>query len=247
MRRTTLPLFVTLLLGFGRPALAETRQDAGIWLANQIAAPVGEDFSLNLMIQSRWTREIDRYERTVVRPWLALDLAEGLQVALGYDAHLFENPRSFTEHRAWQRVEVRRAFGRVVGVTHFWLEERFFPGDDVAWRGRFLLGGVVALTRDLSFFARNEFLVDWNTTPVVRETGLGENQLAVGLSHRLASGVGLDIGYLQQYLDRSEDVFNHFLLVGFAFETPPLRNPLGARGGREAAPSGPSSPGESPF
>ena len=58
---------------------------------------------------------------------------------------------------------------------------------------------------------RNEWFVNLNTTPMVRRTGLGENQFAVTFNHPLGRWLQIETGYTLQYVDLAgPDVFNHF-------------------------------------
>lgn len=176
------------------------------------------------MVQNRWVRDIDSYERTVVRPWISFDWTERIELAVGYDGHHFENPLSTLENRAWQRIAYHHDFGGPALFTHFWLEERFFENtDSVAWRGRFQIGGLLDLPHDYQIVVRNEFFVDFNETTRIRHRGLGENHIFAGVRRPIRSWLGMEIGYLMQYLDRrSRDVFNHTLIIGFSFTTPQL-------------------------
>ncbi len=211
-----------LVVAIAAPASAATRQDGALWVVNQIAVPFDATFSFHVMTQHRILRDLDRYERTVVRPWIRTALPHGFAVSLGYDAHLVENPRATEEHRAWQRIELRREFGAFTGFGHFWLEERFFGGEDVAWRSRIGLGASLDLTERLQLVASNEFLVDLNETPTIRDRGLGDDRFVLGLSHRVAAGLRLNAGYMLRYLDLSPDLFEHTATIGFSFATPVL-------------------------
>ena len=187
--------------------------------------PLGDRLSFHTMVQNRWTDGVkDAYERTVVRPWLAVALPHHTEAAVGYDMHGFENPDDRREHRAWQRIAwAPRPASRVTLLSHFWLEERFFEGaSDVAVRGRFNVGARFDLGRDFDLVVRNEFFVNFNETSRVRATGLGENQLVVAFMKGLPGGLTFQAGYLQQYLDRpgGSDLFNHTAVTGFVWRTP---------------------------
>jgi len=208
------------------PATAGARDDndAGIWIMNQIAVPLDERVAAHVMVQNRWVDNVDTYQRTVVRPWLSFDWTEQVELSLGYDAHFFENPVDTTENRAWQRITFKHDFGVPTVFTHFWLEERFFErSDEVAWRGRFQLGGSVELPMDFAFVLRNEWFVDLNKTPRIRRTGLGENHFALAINHPLGRWLRIETGYTLQYVDLpGTDAFNHFWVVGFSATTPAL-------------------------
>lgn len=207
-------------------AWAEDRNDAALWLVNQVAVPLDERFAFHLMVQNRWVDDLDEYQRTVIRPWLSFDWTDHVELAVGYDAHNFEEPRSFLENRAWQRIAYHYDFGVPSLFTHFWLEERFFEDTSaVAVRGRFQIGGSLELPQDFGLVVRNEFFVDLNQPSPIRRVGLGEDHLFVGLSHPLGRWLRVEAGYLMQYLDRpGPDTFNHTFVLGFSATTPALRD-----------------------
>lgn len=206
------------------PAKAEDRNDGALWAVNQLAVPLDERFAVHLMVQNRWVDNLDSYQRTVIRPWLSFDWTERLDLDLGYDRHEFVNPSHGHEDRAWQRIAYRHKLGESTLLTHFWMEERFFQGSStVAFRGRFLIGVAHPLPADLGLIVRNEFLVDFHGTAIVRRAGLGEDQFYVGLNYPVARWVNLDMGYLMNYLDRKgPDQFNHALMIGLSFTTPAI-------------------------
>ena len=212
-----------LLAGVPRASRA-VDNDAGIWLANQVKVPLGERLAVHGMVQNRWSDEIDRYERTVLRPWVSYSWPGQGHVALGYDLHEFEQPDRW-EQRAWQRFAVEHPIDRFTLLGHVWMEERFFQNtDSVAVRARFNVGASADLGSDFSATLRNEFFFDLNGTSRVRNAGLGENQLVFALSRKLPGNLVFELGYLQQYLDRrgNADIYNHFVMTGFSWRTPQL-------------------------
>lgn len=209
-------------------ARAQDRQQGAFWMLTQVNAPLGRGLSANLMVQNRLVQDlaapgIGIYQRTVVRPWVSWVLPHRIEIALGYDAHIFENPSKFTEHRAWQRIGISRDFGRIGAMTHFWLEERFFPSSsEVAWRGRFLIGGWLELPHEFAAVVRNEFFVNFNATNIIQRTNLGEDQFFAGVNRPIGKYMRVETGYLLQYLDSDAggDIYNHTLMVGVALRTP---------------------------
>jgi len=213
------------------------QDDAALWVVNQLNVPVSERWSVNLMTQARIVREVGTYERTVVRPWVAVKLPWNFEAAVGYDAHLFENPRSFLESRGWQRLAYEHDWGYFKSQFHFWQEERFIQGDDeVAWRSRFLMGATTSLPYSLTGVVRNEFFINLNQTDKIRDTGLGEDQFFAGFRRPVNDWLRIEFGYLMQFLERpGKDLFNHGLLLGFAVETPRLDSLWSASRSREGS------------
>ncbi len=205
------------------PAAAE--QDAAAWLVNELVVPLGERLTFHTVVQNRWTDNVVHgYERTVVRPWLALALPHRLELALGYDLHEFEEPDGQVEHRAWQRIAWSHPVSRWAFLGHFWLEERFFEGaEDVALRGRFNLGVRRDLTADLDLTLRNEVFLGFNETSRQRRKGLVENQLVLELRKTLSERLRWNVAYLQQHNSGAgPDVTNHSLVTGFTWTAPDL-------------------------
>ena len=203
---------------------AEDRNDGALWTVNQIGVPLDERFAVHLMVQNRWSNDIESYERTVVRPWLSFDWTERVGLSLGYDRHEFVSPIHRHEDRAWQRIAYRHELGESTLLTHLWMEERFFQGSSTtAVRARFMVGATYPLSNELRLAVRNEFFVDLHGTSRVRRAGLGEDQLFLGINHPLHRWVNLELGYLMVYLDRKgPDQFNHALLMGLSFKTPKI-------------------------
>ena len=194
------------MLAFALQAHADAEHDGAVWIVNQAAVPLGERVSLHAMVQNRFTEDAATYQRTVLRPWIAYTWPEGFEAAIGYDAHLFESPNSIAEQRAWQRLAYQHDFGPVQGLTD----------ESVAFRLRWSIGGAVALPWETTLVARNEFFFDLNTTSRIRARKLGEDQLIVQLQRELFPGVRLDGGYLMQFLDGPDDLYNHTFAIGFA-------------------------------
>ena len=221
-------VILSLVVWIPSTAKAEDLNQGAFWMVSQVNAPLGRGLSANLMVQNRLVQDrlfpdAGVYQRTVVRPWLAWMLPHRIEIAVGYDAHIFENPLQFTEQRAWQRIGISRDFGRFGAITHFWLEERFFPrSSEVAWRGRFLIGAWLELPHRYTLIVRNEFFVNLNTTNLIRRTNLGEDQFFIGVNRALGRHLQVEAGYLLQYLDPAPgfEIYNHTLVVGVAFRTP---------------------------
>ena len=66
-------IFCALCLLLPVAASATDDNDAGIWINNQIAMPLDQRVAAHLMVQNRWVKNVESYERTVVRPWLSFD------------------------------------------------------------------------------------------------------------------------------------------------------------------------------
>lgn len=215
-------LLASLFLVMAPRSSRAVDDDAGVWLVNQVKVPLGDRLAVHAMLQNRWSDEIERYERTVVRPWISYSWKDRGHVALGYDLHEFEQPDRW-EQRAWQRFAVQRPIDRFTLMAHVWMEERFFQNtDDVAVRARFNVGASADLGTGFSATLRNEFFFDLNGTSRIRNAGFGENQLVFSIGRRLPGNLVFELGYLQQYLDRraNTDVINHFVMTGFSWRTP---------------------------
>jgi hypothetical protein len=203
-------------------ARAQDRNEAALWIVSQAHVPLGERLSFNVMVQNRLAQDIRVYDRTLVRPWLGVRLPEGFVLALGYDAHIIENPLELVEHRAWQRISYGHDFGRVRAFSHFWLEQRIREGvSRVGLVGRLLIGAQIAIPWEMNLVARDEIFFNMNTTAFIPRTGLNENRFFVGVNRPFGPHLRLEGGYQIQSLDRPlGDLFNHTLFIGVSVDTP---------------------------
>jgi hypothetical protein len=218
--RLSLALLVLLL-----PELARSAEhDGQLWLGTLLTVPVTERFRVRLLLQDRIFDDFSEQQQVLVRPSLELTLTPGVDAAVGYDAHVVQNPRSRLEQRVWQQLSLDRGWRSLSGRLRARLEERLFEGSDsVGVRARFLIGARAPLVDSLYATARNEFFVTLKDVSRGPDTGYDENRLFGGLGIALAEHMRLEGGYQMQWQQRrGRNLVGHTLLFGFSVRTPTL-------------------------
>jgi hypothetical protein len=173
--------------------------------------------------QGRFGEDISRFTQGIVRPGLGLALSERVTLWLGY-AWVPTDPsgpaNGTSEHRLWQQVmwTTPLPFGEFTLLSRTRLEQRFFEhSGDTGWRLRqftkvthplALEGRLYASLWDEVFLALDD--TDWGA-----RAGLDQNRSFGGMGLRLAPGVALEAGYLNQYIFRQvrDDASNHILAI----------------------------------
>lgn len=201
----TRPALALALLVLGAcPAHAE--QDGGLWFTALGVLPLNEDFSASLALQPRFDRDVDRYERLVVRPWITRRLDGGHTATLGYDAHVIEAPRDRVEHRAWQQWGWRLPVTANLR-TRLRLEERFVENVD----GTGVRLRVMAIWRRAlgdsgwTFEINDEIFFGLNDVAGGPRDGYDQNRFYAGFSRRLGPRLTGGVGYQMQHIDRPGD------------------------------------------
>jgi hypothetical protein len=210
-----------------RCATAQTRDDGGLWfavLAQGRFAPEGSDFG-----RLRWWLDLHERQRdegrdldtTIVRPGVGYALGERVTAFAGY-AWVIAEPRGrdeFGEHRIWEQLTWNLPVDGFTLQSRTRLEQRFLEGDgETGHRLRQFVKATLPLTHDRAVYASvwDEVFVDLDDTSWGQRTGLRQNRAFVGLGFVFGRGpdVALEVGYLQQWIDRRpEDRLNHILSI----------------------------------
>jgi Protein of unknown function (DUF2490) len=209
--------------GLALPLAAQTRDDGGAWLAwvaqGRLGAPDSGLGNLRwwLDAQDRQRDEGRHFDLAVIRPGLGYALHERLTAYVGY-AWVVADPigrDEFGEHRAWEQLTWMVPVGGLSVQVRTRLEQRFLETDgDTGWRLREFLKTTVPLTADRGWFvsAWDELFWDLDRTDWGQRAGFRQNRAFVGLGTFLddARRVSLEVGYLNQWIDRpGEDRMNH--------------------------------------
>jgi len=214
---------VHVVLALCAPLLAvpasAAEDDGRLWLTGSTRVGLPAAFSASLLLQTRFSDDIGEFERLVIRPSLGRSLGAGFSAAIGYGAHIIEEPTDKVEHRAWQQLSFEHRASFLNVVHRLRLEQRFLEGvDGTALRLRYLLGGSVPLfSSPLRASLRNELFFDLNSKRAGPDSGFGETRFFAGLSHPLGTALTLEGGYQLQYVDgRNQDAANHTLILSLS-------------------------------
>jgi hypothetical protein len=219
-----------LLLGAALPtrsATAQTQDDGGLWfavLAQGRLAPEGSDFGRFrwwLDLHERQRDEGEHLDTIIVRPGLGYALGERVTAFAGY-AWVIAEPRGrdeFGEHRIWEQLTWNLPVDGFTLQSRTRLEQRFLErGGETGHRLRQFVKATLPLTRDKDLYVSlwDEVFIDLDDTSWGQRAGLRQNRAFAGLGWFFdrRPDVALEVGYLQQWIDRgSEDRLNHILSI----------------------------------
>lgn len=220
----TIGLLVALVYS-PRPAKAETIDDTGLWLALFASGKLNshdEESPWRWWYDGhlRWFDDSDGFGQSIVRPGIGYKVAENTTLWAGYAWIHTEpaTPSPFDEHRTWQQLTWGHKFDPTTLDLRSRLEQRFMESDgDVGWRFRQLAALRRPLAEDSSFtlVAWDEMFFHLNDTDWGSKSGFDQNRafLGFGWKPRAEASWRVEIGYLNQFIDRASgvDTSNHLL------------------------------------
>ena len=195
--------------------------DSGAWSTISLNHFVTPTRQLTLDLQTRHADDFGSLERFLIRPYLSWWPDKTTRLTLGYDAHFVETPRDLLEHRIWQRAEKTYHWGLWSSTVHLWLEQRFIEGvSGVAVRVRPAAQIKRALGNGAYVRLQNEIHLNMNSPERGPSSGLDQNRLIFATGLPLGENVGIEAGYLMQFLDRPNDVLRHHLMLTLKIKIP---------------------------
>ena len=235
---------VTLSLIFNQPATAgRTVEDFQVWgnitaLGNfgfvNPGNPDLKKFRWWMEGQGRFGNDSSQFTQAIIRPGLGYAITDKIIIWAGYawipsDEPLV--PKSglpFDEHRIWQQVTWADefSFGKLSLRSRF--EQRFFDhnapvsgSDDVAYRFRQLVKlaiPVAMIDPNLTFIIQNELFIGLNTVsnPGFISRGFDQNRAFVGLGYKVHQNATVELGYMNQFIDRGHNPRPDQMMHNFA-------------------------------
>ncbi|WP_419193495.1 DUF2490 domain-containing protein [Kolteria novifilia] len=231
MRRWGGPLGILAIVLLGQSmAKAQAVSDTGTWLAafgnGNLAPKLDDRLKWWFDGQLRFFEETEGFGQSVVRPGVGYALKENVIIWAGYGWFVNARPGSpdISEDRVWEQVTWSKPFDiKPLGLRSR-LEQRFLQnGDDVGGRFRQLASWrqPIARSKRFSFVLSDEIFVHLNDTDWGSDAGFDQNRcfVGIGLKHRPESRWTMDIGYLNQHINRPRrgNLTNHLLSVNFAY------------------------------
>jgi hypothetical protein len=158
----------------------------------------------------------------IVRPGIGYRLFDGLIAHLGYAwiPRLPDQAEAEHEHRIWQQLFFTQPLLPSLALTlRGRFEQRFFRGDGALGlraRGFARIGWTIPGS-PIALVAWDEAFVALNQAVPGQVSGFDQNRLFAGLALFGGQAMRVELGYLNVYLDRADDVINHnFSLTVFA-------------------------------
>lgn len=214
-------LFSLILLGLISQAYAEdTIEDGRMWLTLSHDYHINERWRLNLHLQPRWRQEGDEFDQILYRPGLYYKVAPSLSLGVGYAyilTHLNTNGNTH-EHRLWEDAIYQTNLTEDIKfLSRSRLEQRHLEGrSDVAHRIRQMVRFSVPTqwVSGLSAVFYDEYFINMNDASWGVHRGFDQNRAFVGVNYLFNQHANMDIGYLNQYVNRPNvDVENHVLAI----------------------------------
>jgi len=201
------------------------------------AHPALQNFRFKLFMQGRFGDDSSRFSQGLIRTGAGYVFNEKMAAWLGYDWVPTSRPlalrRPFNDHALWQQLSLqeRFSFGTLISRTRF--EQHFFdiPGSsDTAqlFRQMFkftapLPQSLNPLSTKLSLIVWNEIFANMNSTDAGTRSGFNQNRAFAGIGYPISKAKLLEIGYMNQYINRPHNprpdqmlhVFSVTLLMNF--------------------------------
>ncbi|MGR8980593.1 MAG: DUF2490 domain-containing protein [Gammaproteobacteria bacterium] len=188
----------------------------------------GDKFKWLIMDQSR-TRENgpnndSRFTENILFSQAGYQLNDNASVWLGYAhdwLHPPPNKPAFQENRAYQDFLWNRSLGDFKLTSRTRMEERINQTTgDTGYRPRQLLqiSHPLPILNDLSAYAGDEVFFYLNQNNFGKR-GFTENRAFGGLSYQFTTDLGVDLGYMGQYISNAEgnNLFTHNLQANIRY------------------------------
>lgn len=212
-------LIISLLALFSHLANAGTEEDGRFWLNINAKGnlPI-EGFGWYAEVQPRWREEGKDFDQLVIHSALFYKPTAKSSLWLGYanvTSHL-TGKSNINEDRLWQQFTYN--FDSIANIsissrTRF--EQRWQDnGDDVGYRLRQMLrlSKPIVSVPNLSWVVSDEYLINTNNTDWGARSGFDQNRLFLGGAYKINTTAKLQIGYINQYINRANiDRLNHVL------------------------------------
>jgi long-subunit fatty acid transport protein len=209
------------------------------WLASFNSFKVGKKTSIHFDAQFRSTDEFKQTQTVLLRPGFNFHLNKKWTLTAGY-AIIFNravvgNANDLVpEHRIWEQALYSHKIKRVYISHRVRLEQRFIgktrvtPGNDIEVAGylgshriRYFIRNILPLQKQAAFtkgfFAAVQNEVFINIAGINNANGetFDQNRLYIATGYRLGPKADLELGYMNQYVNRRGKAFtnNHIVQV----------------------------------
>jgi hypothetical protein len=196
-----------------------TDEDTRAWLNMQATGSTGvKNVRWYLEVQPRLREDLRERDQFFFRPAIIYNFAPKTSLWLGYAyARTYvDNPLLQDEHRAWQQL--LHEFEPINSIRlRSWtrLEQRKFESSsDIGHKIRQRVAINIPFEHDLNLSAliSNEYHHNVNNTNFGARSGFDQNRLFGGIAWKASKQSLVEIGYLNQYVNRrNTDAMNHIL------------------------------------
>lgn len=200
-------------------ARADVESDSQVWHQVIVQPKLGSGFKGYFELQTRYSQDMTRLDRALLRPALNYEFSKGWTAWLGYLWQPVYFPAFVGEQRLWQQAQNDWKDGDRWWVQNrLRFEERFIPGLDTAYRLRYLLRGLKQVGESSWYaVASDEIFLNLNSVASAGpRSGIDQNRLFGGIHYKASDQLRIEGGYMFNVVNRPEplqDRFNHNLVL----------------------------------
>lgn len=223
-------LFSAFMLLFVNMAIAsDSVSRTSVWTMSLTQMTFNADWRGFVDIQPRFTindisgGEDRALDMLLMRGAVGYQLTKNIGLYQGYANIPTYDPKK-VEHRSFQQLSIKQPLTTGVLSHRFRTEQRFLDGvDDTAYRLRYFGRLVYPLKQwhpQLSLAINEEVFINLNDTDSGPQSGFNQNRFFVGLNYRVNPNLAYEVGYQNQYINRTggkENISNNILF--FAIQT----------------------------
>ncbi|OYY96120.1 MAG: hypothetical protein B7Y32_07485 [Methylophilales bacterium 16-45-7] len=198
----------------------DTIEDGRYWLTLNHDYHLNDQWRINLHLQPRWRNEGSAFDQIIYRPSLYYKVNPSLSLGAGYGFILTHLPSGGNthEHRIWEDVIYQTNLTEQIKfLSRSRLEQRALEGQsDVAHRFRQTVRFSMPthIINGLSAVFYDEYFINTNNASWGVHRGFDQNRAFIGVNYQLNPHANMDVGYLNQYVNRPNvDAENHVLAI----------------------------------
>ncbi|CAN5811074.1 hypothetical protein BH10BAC3_BH10BAC3_20670 [soil metagenome] len=219
---------------------AQNVQQTG-WLASFNTIKLHKKWSLHLEIQVRSTDNWEQVQTILPRVGLNYQVKTNQILTAGYAyipnrVNAFDETALLAEHRIWQQYIINQKAGSAVITHRLRLEERFTPVAGIennelvvtdrkySTRLRYFARAVIPFKKQQPFVKgpflglQEELFFNISDRKNVNGKWFDQNRAYAAFGYRFSKKFDIEIGYLNQYVERSStqpNVINHIMQLAF--------------------------------
>jgi hypothetical protein len=206
--------FAILVLSSSNPSQAKVSNDFGNWNFTTITVPINDKFSFQEVINTRVQENFTDLSILFLRSGLAYHLTPHVSLWLGHDWFGFYNQDFSHKNTIWEQVLITHKYRKYSFLHRIRQEQNLIPHDgDIAtlrYLARVDRPMPLIKNKKVTLIIWDEAFVNFNSNNT-NNAGFAENRIFTGAGYQFNKNLALELGYMLQYLNKNDDVLNHWL------------------------------------
>lgn len=205
---------------------SEAESRTSLWTMSLTRLTFNEHWRAFVDIQPRFTLndisggDNGRLDTLLMRGAVGYQITQNIGLYQGYAYIPTYDPKK-AEHRSFQELFIKQPLSKGNFAHRLRFEQRDLDGvEDTAYRFRYFARLVYPLKHwhpKLSLAVNEEIFMNLNDTDGGPQSGFNQNHLFIGLNYRMNPNLAYEIGYQNQYVNRTggaDNISNHILFFG---------------------------------